>query len=80
MEPANISALSGEPREALRARLRALGFDEVRFARAGGQEASLRAWLATHLPHQGAMSLLDEIVAWNATAIRAVARNACPSK
>jgi predicted hotdog family 3-hydroxylacyl-ACP dehydratase len=35
-----------------------------------------RAWLATHLPHQGAMSLLDEIVAWNATAIRAVARNA----
>ena len=46
MEPANNSALSGEPREALRARLRALGFDEVRFARAGGQEVSLRDWLA----------------------------------
>lgn len=35
-----------------------------------------RAWLAAHLPHQGAMSLLDEIVAWDATTIHAVARNA----
>ncbi|MGZ5038666.1 MAG: 3-hydroxylacyl-ACP dehydratase [Usitatibacter sp.] len=35
-----------------------------------------RAWLAAHLPHQGAMSLLDEVVAWDATTIHAVARNA----
>jgi len=24
-----------------------------------------RTWLASHLPHRGAMSLLDEIVAWD---------------
>lgn len=24
-----------------------------------------RAWLATHLPHRGAMNLLDEVVAWD---------------
>ncbi len=46
MEPANNSAVSGEPREALRARLRVLGFDEVRFARAGATGAGLRDWLA----------------------------------
>lgn len=33
-----------------------------------------RDWLAAHLPHQGAMSLLDEIVRWDATTIVARAR------
>lgn len=33
-----------------------------------------RDWLAAHLPHQGSMSLLDEIVGWDATTIRARAR------
>lgn len=33
-----------------------------------------RAWLASHLPHQGRMSLLDAIVAWDAASVRAVAR------
>lgn len=33
-----------------------------------------REWLASHLPHQGAMSLLDEIVRWDATTIVARAR------
>lgn len=33
-----------------------------------------RDWLAAHLPHQGAMSLLDEIVAWDASTVRALAR------
>lgn len=32
-----------------------------------------RAWLLSHLPHQGAMNLLDRIVAWDATSIRACA-------
>lgn len=32
-----------------------------------------RDWLASHLPHQGAMNLLDEIVAWDATTVRAIA-------
>ena len=31
-----------------------------------------RDWLAAHLPHQGAMSLLDEIVSWDATSVRAL--------
>ena len=30
-----------------------------------------RDWLAAHLPHQGAMSLLDEIVRWDATTVHA---------
>ncbi|MGZ5033499.1 MAG: 3-hydroxylacyl-ACP dehydratase [Usitatibacter sp.] len=30
-----------------------------------------RAWIAAHLPHQGAMSLLDEILEWDATKVRA---------
>lgn len=34
-----------------------------------------RSWLITHLPHQGRMNLLDEIVAWDATTLRAIARN-----
>ena len=33
-----------------------------------------RAWLAGHLPHRGTMSLLDEITAWDAATVRAVAR------
>ena len=33
-----------------------------------------RSWLARHLPHQGRMSLLDAIVAWDASSVRAVAR------
>ena len=32
-----------------------------------------RDWLAAHLPHQGAMSLLDEIVGWDATTVHAIA-------
>lgn len=31
-----------------------------------------RDWLAAHLPHQGAMSLLDEIVRWDATTVHAI--------
>lgn len=38
-------AVTGGRREALRGRLRALGFDEVRFAAAGPAGASLKAWL-----------------------------------
>jgi predicted hotdog family 3-hydroxylacyl-ACP dehydratase len=34
-----------------------------------------RAWIASHLPHQGRMSLLDEIVEWDRTMVRAIARN-----
>ena len=30
-----------------------------------------RAWLAAHLPHQGAMNLLDAVVAWDETTLRA---------
>ena len=38
--------VEGGPREALRSRLHALGFDEVRFAAvAGGENSSLRDWL-----------------------------------
>ena len=33
------------------------------------------AWLAAHLPHQGSMNLLDAVLEWNATTLRAVARN-----
>jgi predicted hotdog family 3-hydroxylacyl-ACP dehydratase len=32
-----------------------------------------REWLASHLPHQGAMSLLDSIVSWDESGLRAVA-------
>lgn len=31
-----------------------------------------REWLAAHLPHQGAMNLLDEIVSWDATRVLAI--------
>ncbi len=30
-----------------------------------------RAWIERHLPHQGGMSLLDAIVAWDETRVRA---------
>jgi predicted hotdog family 3-hydroxylacyl-ACP dehydratase len=33
-----------------------------------------RAWIERHLPHQGGMSLLDEIVAWDEARVRAVTR------
>jgi predicted hotdog family 3-hydroxylacyl-ACP dehydratase len=32
-----------------------------------------RDWLAANLPHQGAMSLLDAVVEWDATRLKAVA-------
>ena len=38
--------VAGEQRERLRGRLRSLGFDEVRFAAASGENSSLRDWLA----------------------------------
>ena len=34
-----------------------------------------RTWLLANLPHQGAMSLLDGIVEWDDSCVRAVARN-----
>lgn len=47
MTPAPGQPLAGEAREALRARLQALGFDEVRFASARGSVGSgLDEWLA----------------------------------
>lgn len=32
-----------------------------------------RAWLAAHLPHQGAMNLLEAVVAWDEGSLRAIA-------
>jgi predicted hotdog family 3-hydroxylacyl-ACP dehydratase len=32
-----------------------------------------RAWLLAHLPHQGAMNLLDAVVAWDEATLRALA-------
>ena len=34
-----------------------------------------RTWLLANLPHQGAMNLLDAIVEWDDSCVRAVARN-----
>ncbi|MBO4123518.1 hotdog family protein [Cupriavidus gilardii] len=34
-----------------------------------------RDWIAAHIPHRGAMCLLDEVVDWNAQRIRCEARN-----
>ncbi|HXS51205.1 MAG TPA: 3-hydroxylacyl-ACP dehydratase [Usitatibacter sp.] len=34
-----------------------------------------REWLASHLPHRGAMSLLEEIVAWDAERLHARTRS-----
>ncbi len=45
MTASNGLRVEGGAREALRARLAALGFDEVRFAAAGGKNSSLRDWL-----------------------------------
>ena len=36
-----------------------------------------REWLAANLPHQGAMSLLEAIVAWDAARLTAVATGHC---
>jgi predicted hotdog family 3-hydroxylacyl-ACP dehydratase len=33
-----------------------------------------RAWIERHLPHQGEMSLLDAIVAWDETHVRATTK------
>ncbi|HUP97392.1 MAG TPA: 3-hydroxylacyl-ACP dehydratase [Usitatibacter sp.] len=33
------------------------------------------AWLLTHLPHQGAMNLLESVLAWDATTLHARATN-----
>ncbi len=33
-----------------------------------------RAWIERHLPHQGGMCLLDEIVSWDETRVRAMTR------
>jgi predicted hotdog family 3-hydroxylacyl-ACP dehydratase len=39
-----------------------------------------RDWLAQHLPHHGAMNLLDEVVAWDAASLHArTARHRDPS-
>ncbi len=54
--PAGLS-VAGEPREVLRQRLQALGFDAVRFAAAAGQNSSLRDWLDAG--HHADMQWLD---------------------
>ena len=33
------------------------------------------AWLEAHLPHRGAMNLLERVVAWDATTLHALATN-----
>ncbi|HUQ29000.1 MAG TPA: 3-hydroxylacyl-ACP dehydratase [Usitatibacter sp.] len=33
-----------------------------------------RAWIESHLPHKGAMCLLDEIIEWDESRVRALAR------
>ena len=49
--------VTGETREQLRCQLQALGFDEVRFARADGRNSSLRGWLAAG--HHADMSWME---------------------
>jgi predicted hotdog family 3-hydroxylacyl-ACP dehydratase len=34
-----------------------------------------RAWLEAHLPHRGRMNLLEAILEWDATTVRAIARS-----
>lgn len=34
-----------------------------------------RDWIAAHIPHRGAMCLLDKVIDWNAQRIRCEARN-----
>lgn len=36
-----------------------------------------RAWIASHIPHHGAMCLLDEVVQWNDETIRCTATSHC---
>lgn len=72
MSEAAAPVLRGAAREALRARLRALGFDEVRFAAAapaGG--AALRAWLAAG--HQADMAWMERSAEKRGDADRVVA-------
>ncbi len=33
-----------------------------------------RAWIARHIPHQGSMCLLDEVLDWSETAVRCLVR------
>ncbi|HEX5209985.1 MAG TPA: hotdog family protein [Steroidobacteraceae bacterium] len=40
------------------------------FARLPGGARLDRAWIETHIPHQGRMCLLDEVLSWDATRIR----------
>ncbi|MFZ5494421.1 MAG: tRNA epoxyqueuosine(34) reductase QueG [Verrucomicrobiota bacterium] len=65
-------AVAGTPRERLRARLRALGFDEVRFARAGDPAgASLHGWLAAG--HHADMAWMERTAAKRADPGRVLA-------
>ncbi len=34
-----------------------------------------RAWIAAHVPHQGAMCLLDEVIEWSPAGIRCLSRS-----
>jgi len=36
-----------------------------------------RQWIAAHIPHQGAMCLLDEVLDWSASEIRCRTRSHC---
>ena len=36
----------------------------------GSTHALNRAWIEAHIPHQGRMCLLDEVIAWDAHTIR----------
>lgn len=40
------------------------------FARLPGGTRLDRAWIGTHIPHQGHMCLLDEVLSWDAARIR----------
>lgn len=40
------------------------------FARLPGGTRLDRAWIETHIPHQGHMCLLDEVLSWDAARIR----------
>ena len=33
-----------------------------------------RAWITAHIPHQGSMCLLDEVLTWNETQVRCLCR------
>ena len=65
------------------ARLGGRGTSNARLSRRPAADGTLlviaapldRTWLLANLPHQGAMSLLDAIVEWDDSCVRAVARN-----